>query len=75
MLHLRLHTGDFGAEHLDALLEFGQAEQLQILPHRLDEPLTAADANFRRFFHVFASLLHRPPLRRYPSARGERAQD
>jgi hypothetical protein len=66
---LGLGPGDFRLENLDALLKFGQAEQLEVLAHRLDEALAAANADFRRLFHD-RLCLSGFPMGRYPTPQG-----
>src|SRR5512138_1248113 len=56
---LGLHPRHFGPQDVQAFLQFGDPEQLQILAAGLVEPLTAADPDLGRFVHR-ASLLCGP---------------
>src|SRR6185312_15213445 len=70
---LGLRPGDLRLQDLDSLLQLGHAEQLQVLAHRLDEALAAANADFSRLFHD-GLYLSGSPMGRYPNPRSARAQ-
>src|SRR5690349_1955160 len=45
---------DLLLEHGNPFLQLGDAVELEVLAHRLGQPLPAADPDARRFFHVEA---------------------